>query len=276
MTTRPFLISLGVVGAVLLVMVGFLLFSRPGPPDLESEDVSLLLPTEVASVPVVIPAMTKEAEELARVAAEHAQLLTSIPPTVTPTPEAAGAEGASAAVVLRLQHPGGVPFPTPDAENWFDPNDGIEFYRSEGGDWTPPVLRDEHPYRELFYYSSYPDGVVNFSDGSLPSLISRRLAYHSEELSQALGEPSDYLLRIMAGNFGWAIRHPSEPFVNVWTTFDYRQGGVISTYALGGVMRLSLSSVTVNISGEDVLFEFLDGGEFFGPVVLERLATRGG
>ena len=276
MTSRPFLLGLGGVAVVLVFLFAFVMLSSPGEPDFASDDVALLLPTEVASTPVVIPAMTREAEELSRVAMEHSRLLTSIPPTPTPTAEPLGAEGVGDAVVLRLQHPDGVPFPTPESENWFDETKGIEFYRSESGDWTPPVLRDEHPYRELFYFSSYPEGVVNFSDGSLGSLISRRMAYRARDLTGAFGEPSDFLLRVMATNFGWEIRHPSEPVVNVWTTFEYREGGVISTYALGAVMELSLSSVSVDVSGEEVLFEFLDGGEFLGPVVLERLATRSG
>ena len=47
---------------------------------------AVLAPIEVIGTPVYIPALTRDAQELERVAEEHNRLLTSLPPTLKPTP----------------------------------------------------------------------------------------------------------------------------------------------------------------------------------------------
>ena len=232
----------------------------------------VLLPTEVAVAPVYSPALTHDASELQRIMAEHSRLLTSLPPTLgptfTPTPEEAQLDAAA----LVSNNPAGIPYPTRELQNWFDPELGLDFYRPEGGDWTGRGLRNSHPYRELFYFEEYPSGIPNFDDRSIYNSIARELAMGAADVLPVLGDPSTEVVQTFSRRLGWAIRDPSLPVVNVWTTFEFLDGQVTSVYAVGGVLRMRLGTRTAGV-GSPAL-EYLTPGDFVGPVVVQRIKTR--
>ena len=125
------------------------------------------VPVEVARTPVVMPALTHAAAERKRIAAEHATLLTSLPPPAGPEPTFTAQEEQRSVGLLIVDNPGGVPVPTRELEEWFDPELGVGFWRETGGDWTDRDVRAGHPYAPLFYHEDYPADVVNFADGSM-------------------------------------------------------------------------------------------------------------
>ena len=229
----------------------------------------VIFPEEVAPTVVIAPALTHDAYELRRVAAEHSRLLTSLPPTATPVPEEP-AEAQEEAAALVARSPGGVPLPTPSLADWFDESRGLDFYREEGGDWTLRELRNNHPYRELFYYDAYPEGIRNFADRSIYPLIARKLAVEATEVLPGLGAVSEGMVAAMVRKLGWAIREERDPVVNVWTTLVVYDRGVESRYAVGGVMTLHTRS------SEDGAYEFLVPGDFVGVIPVQRIATRVG
>lgn len=230
----------------------------------------LVFPEEIVPTAVIAPALTHDASELRRIAAEHSRLLTSLPPTPTPTlpPEALREEGVAASG-LNLD---GSPLPAPELAAWFDPSVGLDFYREEGGDWTLREVRASHPYRELFYYDSYPEEVGNFADESIYPALARRLAAEAVEVLPSLGAVSDVMVSAFSQRLGWSIRDESGPVINVWTTFTVYDRNVASRYAVGGVMLLE-TRVWGGGDGEEPL-EFLAPGGFAGPVVVQRTATE--
>ena len=273
--------KLFVVALVLAIAVsaGYVIYLRA-----ESDSVEVValpepvvLPTEVAATPVFAPALTHDASELQRVVEEHAKLLTSLPPTAGPTPTALPVEDRVAAALEIANNPAGVPYPTPELENWFDPVKGLEFYRPEGGDWSRAGLRADHPYAELFYYEDYPQDIANFVDQSVYEALGRGLAIGAADVLPNLGSPSSAVIRAFARRVGWEIRHDALPVINVWSTFEFVEGEVISVYAVGGVMRMELASRTLrdaSADGDAVVLEYLVPGSFMGPVVVQRVATR--
>ena len=102
-------------------------------------------------------AATREASEARRLRDEHARLRESIP-TVTPEPTETVEEVSRRELVRVLDNPGGIPVGPGVDEMWFDPERGLFFYRSRGGDWTPRLVRDNHTHRLLFYHEGYPGG----------------------------------------------------------------------------------------------------------------------
>lgn len=249
----------------------FLFREDSGDPGPGYSDLPLVFPEEAAPAAVTAPALTHDASELRRIAAEHSRLLTSLPPTPAPTPtgppEVLREDAASAA------NPGGAPLPALELADWFDAAAGLDFYREEGGDWTLRDLRESHPYRELFYYDDYPEEVKNFADGSVYPGLARRLAAESVEVLPSLGAVSDTMVSAFSRRLGWSIRHESLPVINVWTTFTVYDRGVASRYAVGGVMALE-ALVWNGGTGEPL--EFLAPGGFVGPVVVQRAATEAG
>lgn len=227
-------------------------------------------PEEVAPVVVLAPELTHDAYELRRVAAEHARLLTSLPPTATPVREDDGAALQAEAARLAASHPDGAPLPTAALADWFDESRGLDFYREEGGDWTLRELRENHPYRELFYYDAYPEGVKHFADGSIYPLLARKLALEATQVLPELGAVSERMVTSFRRRLGWAIRDERWPVINVWTTFVVYDRGVESRYAVGGVLGLRTRS---SADGE---YEFLVPGEFVGVIPVQRIATRVG
>ena len=165
-------------------------------------------------------------------------------------------------------HPEGSPVSPPVGEDWFNPSRGIDFHRDSGGDWTSRRLKEGHPHRQLFYFELYPDSIPNFHDGSIRRHVAREMVFEAVDTLPLLGEPTPAMIEVFAERLGWSIRHPTEPVVNFWTTFEVRRGGgSVHAYAVGGVMRLGVSSVG---EGDDLL-EYLTVGRWVGPVVVERL-----
>ena len=273
-----------IVVALLLaiaVSAGYVIYVRVGAdsPVVFDFPEPVVLPTEVAATPVFVPALTHDASELERVVEEHARLLTSLPPTPGQSPTAVPLEDRVSAALEIANNPSGVPYATPELENWFDPVKGLEFYRPEGGDWSRAGLRADHPYSELFYYEDYPSDVVNFVDESVYEALGRRLALGAADVLPNLGAPSPAVVRVFSRRLGWELRHEALPVINVWSTFEFVEGEVVSVYAVGGVMQMELASRTLSDASSEggaVVLEYLVPGSFIGPVVVQRVATRAG
>ena len=211
--------------------------------------------------------MTKEAIELRRVRDEHRRLIASRPTEAPPTPTLTAEERETVAVARVMAHPDGIPVrPGPDA-TWFRPDRGLTFYRSTGGDWTPRRVRQGHTHRSLFYFENYPEGVVNFHDGSMQSELARELAFEAAGVMPVIGEVTPAMIRSLSENVGWELRDSEGPVVNVWTRFTLLESGEAHVFAVGGVMRFGVSSVG---SGDD-LMDRLVLGHWIGPVLVERL-----
>ena len=206
-------------------------------------------------------------EELRRVRAEHEALIASIPVTVVPTPTLTAAEVSLVAVARVQRYPDGAPAPPQVGEDWFDPGRGIDFYRDSGDDWTSRRVRESHPHRDLFYFQDYPGSIPNFHDRSIYRHIARELVFEAVDTLPLIGEPTPAMIDLFGKELGWEVRDSPEPVVNLWTTFKVVRDGLLHVYAVGGVMRLGVSSV-----GEgDTLLEYLTVGVWLGPVVVERL-----
>lgn len=231
------------------------------------------VPVEVARTPVHMPALTHEASERQRIAAEHARLLTSLPPSPGPDPTLTVQDEQRSAALLVVDNPGGVPVPVRELEEWFDPELGLSFWRETGGDWTSADVRGNHPYAPLFYYKDYPAGVLNFADGSMRERLARELSYGASEVLEQLGEPTPRVVRAFARRLGWELRPGGQPVINVWTTFDFRSARAVHVYAVGGVLRMEVVSRSSANGGQPEV-EYLRPGSFVGPVVVERLETR--
>ena len=78
-----------------------------------------------------------------------------------------------------------------------------------------------------------------------------------------LGEPTPAIIQL----FSRELCDSSEPVVNIWTTFRIRRDGLLHVYAVGGVMRMGVSS----LGEDDDLVEYVTTGPWLGPVVVERL-----
>lgn len=268
---------LAVAIAVVVVAVPFLWSGWGGDSDvIDVSHVKVEVPVELAGTPVFMPALTHEAQELRRVAEEHARLLTSIPPTPTlaPTvPWAGASEGGEEnefAGVSRAEAFEGIELGVP-VEGWFDPKEGLDFHRDAGGDWTPRPVRQENPYAEFFYFDGYPPDVASFANGRIYEDLARNLAFGASEVVDFLGTPTPEIVRTFMRGLGWELRSLDEPYINVWTTFDFYAQGALHRYAVGGVVRMDV----VSRSGSDgELLEYLVVGPFVGPVVVERLGVK--
>ena len=234
----------------------------------------IVVPVEVAGTPVFMPALTRDASELRRVAEEHARLLTSLPPTPEPTPTLTAEQLSGRAGVEVSSNPGGIVYPTPELTNWFDRSQGLEFYRPEGGDWTPDHVRENHPFRELFYYEHYPETVPNFDDDSMNLPIARRLLKGASDVLPILANADSSVSRVLARRVGWEVRGGALPMVNVWTTFEYSGGDALHVYAIGGVLQFEVRSYQGPVGPEDSPVDYLVPFDFVGPVVVQRLETR--
>lgn len=205
-------------------------------------------------------------EELGRVREHHARLIDSIPtPTLTPVPESA--EEASAALNRVIAWAEGYPVPAPASENWFDPQQGIPFFRLEGGDWTNRRLRAAHSHRHLFYRTDYPEGIPSFASGSLQRALAGRLAFGAAEYMPVLGSPTPEVVDLFYRRLGWEIRDADGPVVNVWTAYDFYDGDVVQRFAVGGVMVMQVKTTTR--TGSELYY--LEPGHWLGSVVVERL-----
>ena len=212
-------------------------------------------------------ALTRDASELRRVREEHLGLIASIPETPGPTPTLTAGQLSDRALSLVLDNPGGVPPAADVNEDWFDPERGLTFYRDSGGDWTPRRVRERHPYRSLFYRSSYPEGVSNFSDMSIHRALARELAFAGVGVMPMLEDPSPGMIDALTRSLGWEIRDSPGPVINVWSSFGLVEGGSVHSFAVGGVMRMGVRSKG---QGGDI-FQYLVPGEWVGSVVVERL-----
>ena len=265
------------VGLALLIAAAslpFLLGWVGGESDvIDVSQVPVRVPVELVGTPVFMPALTHEAGELRRVAEEHASLMTSIPPTpiMTPTLTVEELRESSYVGVSREEAAAGIEVEVP-VVGWFDQSEGLTFYRENGGDWTARSVRDSHPFARFVYYDGYPSDVASFGDGSLYEEVARNLAFGASEVVNFLGSPTPELVRTFMRELGWELRAGSEPYINVWTTFDFVSEGAMHTYAVGGVMRLDLVSRPL-YGGESL--DYLVPGPFVGPVVVERLGARG-
>ena len=236
--------------------------------------VQVPVPIELVGTPVLVPALTHEASERRRVAAEHASLLTSIPPTVpvSPTFTLEELQRASYASVDPGLVADGIPAPTP-VEAWFDSKEGLTFYRDSGGDWTPRAVRESNPYARFIYYDDYPQDIPSFASGTVHEEIARNLAFGASDVLPFLGPPTPQVIRTFLRGLGWELRPGESPYINVWTKFTFIVEGAAHVYAVGGVMRLDLVS-RASDSGESI--DYLVPGPFVGPVVAERLGIHGG
>ena len=230
-------------------------------------------PVELRGTPVFEDALAHEAAELRRVAEEHSRLLTSIPPTAEPTSAPSAAVviggGGTPQAVTAVEAREGVALAT-DHSSWFSPEEGIAFYRPEGGDWTPPQVREAHPYADFFYYESYPEEVPSFADGSIYAGLARELAFAAQEVAPFLGSPTADLVRSFRRNLGWELAAGELPYVQVWSTFRYSGGVRSGVYAVGGVLLMEVVSAPDGSGGE---VQYLAPGSFAGPVVVERLRS---
>ena len=171
------------------------------------------------------------------------------------------------AVARVRRHPDGLPIPPVVGGDWFDPAIGIDFYRDSGGDWTARRVRKGHTHSDLFYYEEYPDSVPNFHDGSIHLHLAREMVFEAVDTLPLLDEPTPAMIDLFSRDMGWELRESPEPVVNLWTTFSVRRAGILHEYAVGGVMRMGVSSL-----GEgDELVEYVTPGAWLGPVVVERL-----
>ena len=211
--------------------------------------------------------LTAQASELRRVRDEHSSLIASMPATPSPTSTLTVAERSRVATARVRRYPDGVPAPPPVGSDWFDPAVGIDFYRESGGDWTARLVRESHPHRDLFYFSGYPQSVPHFSDRSIYPHLSRELVFEAVSVLPLLGEATPAMVRAFSRHLGWELRNAPAPVVNLWTTFTVQRAGRVHVYAVGGVMRMGVSSL-----GEgDSLLEYVTPGSWVGPVVVERL-----
>ena len=201
--------------------------------------------------------------ELQRLGEEHRRLLASRPtePAETPTPstedvrEQAMLQVAAAAEGIRLEETPG--------EDWFDPDYGVVFYRSEGGDWTPRAVREGSAYRELFWGDLSGSGLPNFGDESIYRLLARDLVFAAEKVMPLLAEPNPEVVEAFQVNMGWEALPTRDPVIRLWTTFRVRDPGGSRQFLVAGVMRLGVS--------ERRGVAYLTPGSFIGPVVVERL-----
>ena len=209
--------------------------------------------------------LTKQAVELRRVRDEHLSLIESIPPTpgVTPTPTAVERQRV-ASTEVRL-FPDGVPAFLPEDEDWFDPELGLTFFRSSGGDWSDRGFRGSNPYAPLFYRDSHPEGSLNFQDGSILLAIAREMSFEASEVLPVLGDPNPDMVRAFSDNMGWELRNDRMPVINVWTELSVRDRLSNFSYSIGGVMMMRVST-----SSPDGI-QVLEPGAWLGPVVVERL-----
>lgn len=221
--------------------------------------------SRVESVP-----LTKEAEDLRRLRREHRELIESIPPDPTPAPTMSLTERQKVAGVVVLEHPEGVAVPEPLPSDWFDPSVGLSFYREEGGDWTARRVRQNHSHRRLFYFSGYPSGVRNFYDGSIIPVLAREMAFEAVEVLPLLGSVTPGMVSSLAYGMGWELRDGPGAVVNLWSEFGLHVEGEVHRYVVGGVMEFGVGAT---FAGEERV-EYLEVGEWVGPVVVERLAGR--
>ena len=211
--------------------------------------------------------LTRQASELRRLRDEHLKLIESIPPTPGATPTLTVVEHKLVADVKIVAHPDGIPVRPSVDEDWFNPNLGMTFYRSSGGDWTARRVRETHTHRNLFFYDGYPDSVLNFADKSIYPALAREMVFEATRVLRLLGEPTPAMVEIFTKQLGWELRDSSRPVVNLWATFIISEKGEHHVYAIGGVMLMGVGAVD---DGEDRL-EYVTPGRWLGPVVVERL-----
>ncbi len=209
--------------------------------------------------------LTKQAMELRRVKDEHLSLIESIPPTEGPTPTFTVTQMQLVVADEVVRFPDGVPVSRPEDEVWFNPNHGLVFFRTSGGDWSDREHREQNPYAPLFYQDSYPEGVRHFADGSIYPAIAREMAFEASDVLPVLGDPNPDMVQAFADNLGWELRNSESPVINVWTEFLVRDRLVTFRYSVGGVMMMG-----INTLGDDGM-QTLVPGRWLGPVVVERL-----
>ena len=247
-----------------LFLSGCFLGSEPVPPTPVILQGDRSPSPEAAGVPAL---ELHQSQELRRLRDEHEALIASIPPTLEPTPTLTPVERSVVAVARVRHHPDGAPIPPVVGEGWFDPALGIDFYRDNGGDWTSRRVRLGHTHRDLFYYEEYPESIPNFHDGSIHRHLAREMVFEAVATLPLLGEPTPAMIELFGRELGWELRNSPGPVVNLWTTFRIRRDGLLHEYAVGGVMRMGVSSL-----GEgDGLVEYVTPGTWVGPVVVERL-----
>ena len=271
---RWLLLSLAAL-AVALGVTAFLMIGSGGDSSFEVDVSHVRItpgPVELRGTPVFEDALAHEAAELRRVAEEHSRLLTSIPPTPEPTSppsSVAIAGGGTPQAVTAAEAREGVALAA-DRSSWFSPEEGIAFYRPEGGDWTRPRVREAHPYADFFYYEGYPEEVPSFADGSIYAGLARELAFAAQEVAPFLGSPTADLVRSFRRNLGWELAAGELPYVQVWSTFRYSGGVRSGVYAVGGVLLMEVVTAPDGSGGE---VQYLAPGSFVGPVVVERLRS---
>ena len=213
--------------------------------------------------------LTKEAVEVRRLRLEHAGLIESIEVTPTPLPTLSLSEKQRDAGVTVLENPAGIPLEQDVGSDWFDPRVGLEFYRPQGGDWTPRRVRGEHSHRRLFYYDGYPAGIPNFHEGTIVPAIARDLAFEAVQVLPILGEVTPGLVTALTMTMGWELRPGPGARVNIWSEFQFDRGPDVHRYVVGGVLEFSVSAVV----DDGVRVEYLVPGDWVGPVVVERLPS---
>ena len=217
-----------------------------------------------------VPDLTREAVVLREASSHDATLIASIPtPTATVRPGATRVTGGGLDVVALLaENPGGVPLLRNEGPlDWFDPEQGLFFYRVRGGDWTDPGVRERSPYRSLVEYRNYPDGVSNFADGSIVYDLAVKLAFGMAEVRPAFGRPTPAMVAALSRDLGWEmVDVEDEPAFRLWTRFTFRAADRAEyEYAVGGVMVMQVGELE---SGA----QYLIPGNFVEPgVVLQRL-----
>ena len=220
------------------------------------------------------PDLTREAE-LFRESLVHMGTVIASIPTPTPTAVVNAGEaglGGTPVVAALLENPGGVVIEAGSGDlDWFDSLKGLEFYRPRGGDWTPPGVREESPYRSLMEYTGYPEGVSHFADGSMVYELAVRLAYGMVEVRPNFGTPTPAMFAALASDLGWELLLvEGVPAFRVWSNFEFRAADTAEyEFAVGGVMVMRVGELSDGA-------QYLIPGGFVAPgVVLQRLDVGG-
>ena len=257
----------------LLVFGGVVLYARFSgwgePQDLSEIPVEQQV-VEIMGTRVYSPQLTHEASEVRRVASEHQTLIASIPTEPPPLEATPAALATQEALSFRLweSDEGGLPVTPFPSEDWFDPDRGLYFWRDQGGDWTTGQTRNSNPLWSFVVYDEYPDGVINFADGSMQDAIARKMGYEMVAVNPRMGSPTPAMIVVLRRNMGWEFREDASDKANVWSSFMMQEGNYVREFRVGGVLDFGLLPLP---GGEG---DYLSVGEFVPPFIVEAGAER--
>ena len=95
----------------------------------------------------------------------------------------------------------------------------------------------------------------------------RELALEAKNIFPLIDEPTPAMVETFAKKLGWEARNSPHPSVNLWTTLTVAEDQTFHVFAIGGVMRMRVSSRGKG----DAKIEYLVPGSWIGSVVVERI-----